>query len=125
MTSCPFTADDEIPTEFLALKDKYPDVNVIAEFSNFVNFHTSKGNQFADWLAAFRTWLGNAKKFAGERRSYAGGFTKPKKTPGFGVLLDSDPSDPSTYDQNAIDEVYRRSAERLNMANVNDADVPF
>ena len=127
VTSCPFTSDDEIPSEYLALKDKYPDVNVIAEFSNFVNFHTSKGNQFADWLAAFRNWLNKAKQYASERKSNVAnrGFSKSQKTPGFGVLLESDPSDPSTYDQTAIDEVYRRSAERLDMANIDDTDVPF
>ena len=127
VTSCPFTSDDEIPSEYLALKDKYPEVDVIAEFATFVNFHTSKGNQFADWLAAFRNWLNKAKQYASERKSNVAnrGFSKSQKTPGFGVLLESDPSDPSTYDQTAIDEVYRRSAERLDMANIDDTDVPF
>lgn len=35
------------------------------EADRFRNHHTSKGNRFRDWDAAWRTWLGNARKFAG------------------------------------------------------------
>lgn len=34
------------------------------EFEKFANYHDSKGNMFADWDAAFRTWLSNAKQFS-------------------------------------------------------------
>lgn len=40
------------------------------EADQFRNSHTAKGSLFRDWDAAWRTWLGNARKFAG--RSMAG-----------------------------------------------------
>lgn len=33
------------------------------EADRFANYHRSKQNQFRDWNAAWRTWLGNARKF--------------------------------------------------------------
>ena len=44
------------------------------EADRFRNHHHAKGSRFRDWNAAWRTWLGNARKFAG--RSMAG-QTKP------------------------------------------------
>jgi hypothetical protein len=37
------------------------------EAEQFRNYHQSKGSTFKDWDAAWRTWLGNAKKFARSR----------------------------------------------------------
>ena len=34
------------------------------EADRFRNYHTAKGNRFRDWDAAWRTWLGNARRFA-------------------------------------------------------------
>lgn len=124
VTSCPFSADEVAPEKFLAhAKEKHPNLNAQEEFSKFVNFHLSKGSQFADWLAAFRTWMTNAEKFAANSRFT--GQQKRKTTPGFGVQLEQDPCDPSTWDQQAIEEVFRRSEEQLNLANIDDTDVPF
>jgi hypothetical protein len=36
--------------------------------SEFLDWHRSKGNVFADWDAAFRTWMRNATKFAQQSR---------------------------------------------------------
>jgi hypothetical protein len=37
---------------------------VESEVDKFLDHHRAKGNQFADWAAAFRTWMGNANKFS-------------------------------------------------------------
>jgi hypothetical protein len=37
------------------------------EVENFKDYHRAKGNLMADWDAAFRTWMRNAKKFAAAR----------------------------------------------------------
>ena len=34
------------------------------EANQFKNYHQSKGSKFKSWDAAWRTWLGNARKFA-------------------------------------------------------------
>jgi len=39
-------------------------LNVSVELAAFFNHHTSKGSLMADWQAAWRTWCGNARKFA-------------------------------------------------------------
>jgi hypothetical protein len=41
------------------------------ESDRFRDHHTAKGSLFRDWDAAWRTWLGNARKF-GPRSSVAG-----------------------------------------------------
>ena len=43
------------------------------EAEQFRNYHQSKGSAFKDWDAAWRTWLGNAKKFARSRPTRNGG----------------------------------------------------
>jgi hypothetical protein len=35
-----------------------------AEFEKFKNYHIAKGSMFADWRAAFRTWLSNSVEFS-------------------------------------------------------------
>jgi hypothetical protein len=37
----------------------------------FRDYHLKKGNEYADWDAAFRTWMRNSKKFAAERAAKA------------------------------------------------------
>ncbi len=39
-------------------------VQVAIELELFRDHHTAKGSTFVDWDAAFRTWLGNASRFA-------------------------------------------------------------
>lgn len=41
-------------------------VSLEAELAQFCDFHDSKGSTFKDWDAALRTWLRNAKKYAGK-----------------------------------------------------------
>lgn len=41
------------------------------EADRFRNYHYSKQSQYRDWNAAWRTWLGNARKFAGRSRGQA------------------------------------------------------
>jgi hypothetical protein len=43
------------------------------EAEQFRNYHHAKGSTFKDWDAAWRTWLGNAKKFARSRPTRANG----------------------------------------------------
>ena len=58
-----------LPTEFQpskaimswASEKNLPDP--ATEFDAFRDYHASRGSQFIDWDAAFRTWLRNAKKF--------------------------------------------------------------
>lgn len=33
------------------------------EFDTFIDYHSGKGNKFANWLSAFRTWCRNYKKW--------------------------------------------------------------
>lgn len=39
-------------------------VDVAREADRFRDHHSAKGSTFVDWDAAFRTWLGNAERFA-------------------------------------------------------------
>lgn len=53
------------PPELIAeQKRQYPDIDLRAEFQLFTDHHTAKGSTMADWVAAWRTWVGNARKFA-------------------------------------------------------------
>jgi hypothetical protein len=45
---------------------------VAKEFDKFRNYHQSKGSVFADWLAAWRNWVGNAIEF--EQKGSQQGF---------------------------------------------------
>lgn len=46
-------------------RDKARESGVDADFEagQFTSHHTAKGSTFADWDAAFRTWIGNAQRF--------------------------------------------------------------
>lgn len=39
-------------------------IDMATELEAFRNYHTAKGSVMADWQAAWRTWCGNARKFA-------------------------------------------------------------
>lgn len=45
------------------------------EAEQFRNYHHAKGSSFKSWDAAWRTWLGNARKFAKASKSRASGAT--------------------------------------------------
>lgn len=46
-------------------------LNCDREAERFRDHHTARGSVFADWDAAFRTWLGNALRFQGSSRAPA------------------------------------------------------
>lgn len=39
-------------------------IDIDHELAQFLSHHTAKDSRFADWSSAFRTWLGNAKKWS-------------------------------------------------------------
>ncbi|MGV8955027.1 MAG: hypothetical protein ACOH2M_28275, partial [Cypionkella sp.] len=43
---------------------QFSDREINHEADRFADFHRAKGSIFADWDAAWRTWLGNARKFS-------------------------------------------------------------
>jgi hypothetical protein len=44
-------------------------VNVERMFERFSNHHRAKGSRFADWHAAWRTWVGNQVEFDAQRNT--------------------------------------------------------
>lgn len=61
-------------------------INADLEAERFRDHHTAKGNAFCDWDAAFRTWLGNAQRFANGTRNGPGSSAErapdpPRKIP--------------------------------------------
>ena len=47
-----------------ALDRKFSVEEINHEADRFRDYHLAKGQPYADWNAAWRTWLGNARKFA-------------------------------------------------------------
>lgn len=45
-------------------RERYPNVDLRRELERFINFHQGKGSLFADFDAAWRTWLGNVQQFS-------------------------------------------------------------
>lgn len=56
----------------------FSETEIENEADRFRDFHTAKGSTFKCWDAAWRTWLGNARKFAG------GGMAGQAKSGGYG-----------------------------------------
>lgn len=50
-----------------AVKRGFSTEEINHEAEQFRNYHHAKGSTFKDWDAAWRTWLGNARKFASSR----------------------------------------------------------
>lgn len=50
-------------------REKHPSVDPNVEGPIFVSHHVAKGDTMASWDAAWRTWMGNADKFATQRRT--------------------------------------------------------
>ena len=50
-----------------AISKQFSTEDISHEADQFRDYHTAKGSAFKDWDAAWRTWLGNARKFAGNR----------------------------------------------------------
>lgn len=60
----PFPEDFALDEEMAAYSRKHlPAIRPQTIFENFKNHHLAKGSQFADWRAAFRTWVGNEVKW--------------------------------------------------------------
>lgn len=53
-------------------------INPEVEFESFRDHHLAKGNEFADWVAAWRTWVRNAEKFKNEKRATIGFTAAPR-----------------------------------------------
>ncbi len=53
--------DDFSPNEVGELKAKDRGVDVATELEKFRNYHQAKASVMADWQAAWRTWIGNAR----------------------------------------------------------------
>ena len=54
-----------------AIDRGFSETEINDEADRFGNFHRSKQNRFRDWDAAWRTWLGNARKFGNTQRGNA------------------------------------------------------
>ena len=55
-----------------AIERGFSETEINDEADRFGNFHRSKQNRFRDWDAAWRTWLGNARKFGNTQRGKGG-----------------------------------------------------
>ena len=62
-----FTLTDDMRSWPTAMAAVEAGVSLEAEFEKFKNYHIAKGNTFADWRAAFRTWLSNSVDFSRSR----------------------------------------------------------
>ena len=58
-----------------AIDRDFTDKEIEHEAEQFRNYHHAKGSAFKSWDAAWRTWLGNARKFAKASKPRAGGAT--------------------------------------------------
>ena len=67
--------DDWVPSEknITDAQDKnFTDGEIKNEADKFRDYHLARGSKFKDWNAAWRTWLGNARKFGASRNTRAG-----------------------------------------------------
>ncbi len=62
-----FRLDDDL-AEHAVQKASWDRGRALTEFERFENYHRSKGSVFADWRAAWRTWVSNGIKYDRERR---------------------------------------------------------
>lgn len=57
-------------------------VDLAAEVAKCLDYHAAKGSTFADWSAALRTWLRNAKTFGHRHPAKANGHARPQPNAG-------------------------------------------
>ncbi|HEX6968302.1 MAG TPA: hypothetical protein VF174_05765, partial [Micromonosporaceae bacterium] len=65
-------------------REHTPDVDIDVETANFVDYWRAKPGKDAikaDWIAAWRTWMRNAKKWQGERARPARNPHRPYANP--------------------------------------------
>ncbi len=63
------------------------------EAARFADHHDAKGNAFADWDAAFRTWMRNAVKFRGERDANRNGAPRVQRDSGWSTADHAQPQE--------------------------------
>lgn len=56
-----------------AISRDFTEEEITHEAEQFRNYHLSKGSTFKSWDAAWRTWLGNARKFSKAYNARTGG----------------------------------------------------
>lgn len=56
-----------------ARSKNFTDAEISENADAFRNHHHARGNRYRDWDAAWRTWLGNARKFSAPRHAGASG----------------------------------------------------
>lgn len=67
-TAIPFNFGSAIPDDFAKYAaEKFPEIDADEEFAKFIDYHEREGSKFSSWIAAWRTWLANARKFSAER----------------------------------------------------------
>lgn len=74
-TSQPTDADRDAATKAGLQPEEFRD-----QWRAFRDYHIGRGSRMADWSAAWRTWLGNMRRFANSR-------SPPTKTNGYASLL--------------------------------------
>lgn len=75
---CPWEPGTPIPDDLLAWATaNYPTIDARQEFQSLINSALAHDRRYADWKAAFRTWIGNALKYASQRSGNFGGARKP------------------------------------------------
>ncbi len=57
--------DDLVPDASCLTLARKHGVDLAEEMPQFIDHHTKNGTRFADWQAAIRTWVRNAKRFGG------------------------------------------------------------
>jgi len=88
-----------------AIDRGFSETEINDEADQFGNFHRSKQNRYRDWDAAWRTWLGNARKFGATQRG--------ANRPGSGMA--------AAFASVAADIVAREKYRAENPEDVNDA----
>lgn len=56
-------------SEASAVVDAWPEVELDRQLERFADYHRSKGNAYADWQAAWGTWVRNSVQFGQPRQS--------------------------------------------------------
>jgi hypothetical protein len=69
-----FFLDDDL-ADHAAEKAGWDHGRAFEEFSRFENHHRAKGSIFADWRAAWRTWVSNGIRFDRDRTQQQAGIT--------------------------------------------------
>ena len=84
--------DDFYPDETGLDKAREKGLSVAVQLTKFVDYHVGKGSVMADWQAAWRTWIGNA-------RPDGPNAARPKYAAAAAAIFDNEPTHhPETID---------------------------